>query len=363
MGLQIALQFDSMKGDVLKQYLLGFLALILVFIGAPLAASAQAPLCSRIFATDIKVRELNELARLRVMTYNLENFNYNVRKLDRDPRAQEKYENIAEVILDQRPEVLVLQEVHSKKSLEDFNSDLLQDRYEVFVVSGNESGGMNLAFMLKRDLNLKTEIKSHKDQEWYDPAQKEVDYLFDRDFPALILREGNKDHPALIVFAHHGKSMMDRPGDPKSVKMRTEQIRRMEEILIKFSETYGKETPTIVAGDFNTDVLRSSEISSLKNVFRDVFDFSPIVRDLFDRYTHTFHPHLGPTQATALDAIFVNGTLRDSIKSARVFHYRDEMGFEKPLPTSSAERAENPSDHFPIIVDIDVQPLLGVEIY
>lgn len=341
----------------MKRFLFCFFISIAAFFQA-FAAQAQAPQCSRIFVHEIKVRELQELSRLRVMTYNLENFNYNSRKIDLDPRAQEKYENIAEVILDQRPEVLVLQEVHSKKSLEEFNSNMLQDRYEVFVVSGNDSSGMNLAFMIKRDLNLKTEIKSHKDQEWFDPASKEVDYLFNRDFPALILRQENKTGPALIVFAHHGKSMNDRPGDPKSVKMRTAQISRIKDILLQFSETYGKETPTIVAGDFNTDILRGSEITSLKNVFRDVFDFSPIVRDLFDRYTHTFHPHQGPTQATALDAIFANQALKDAIKSARVFHYRDELGVEKPLPANSEQRAENPSDHFPIIVDIDVAPLL-----
>ncbi|MNL69615.1 hypothetical protein D3C87_1944970 [compost metagenome] len=94
-------------------------------------------------------------------------------------------------------------------------------------------------------------------------------------------------------------------------------------------------------------------------MFKDAFDFSPTVRDLFDRYTHTFHPHNAPMQATALDAVFVNGRLKEAIKSARVFHYRDELGLEKPLPTNSVERSENPSDHFPIIVDIDVQPLLG----
>lgn len=344
---------------ILKRYFL-LLSVLVISLFSAVSAHADAPMCGKIFVREIKLRDLKDVERMRVMTYNLENFYYNVNKIATEGRAQEKYQDIAEIILDQRPEVLVLQEVHSKKSLEDFNYYELQDRYDVYVSSGNQSGGQNIAFMVKKDLNLKVEIKTNKDHEWFDPAQNELDYLFDRDFPAMILREGSNTNPALIVFGHHGKAMIDRPGDPKSTQLRTEQIKRITMILEDYGQVYGKETPILVAGDFNADVHRAKEVNSIKSIFNDVFEYSPIVRELFERYTHTYHPRNKPSEAHAMDAIFVNSTLKEAIKSARVFRYRDELGLIKPLPQTPDQRSENPSDHFPIIVDIDVQPLIRV---
>lgn len=333
------------------------LILSLFIAEASLASAAQ---CSDLF-TQIRVtRYLRDLPRLRLMTYNLENFYIEPGGSKVQLKSPEKVQGVAEVVLDQRPDILIVQEVQSQSALETFNRDFLKERYETYLIEGNDGRGINVGFLVKKDLAVSVELQSHKDFKWIDPVKNVEEVIFSRDLPALIIRETESSRPSLVIFGNHGKSKRDRPGDPESLKLRTAQIEAIAYITQAYKQRFGEDTPIVVAGDFNTNVGNGPELRPLRADFVDAFDVSPTERNGLDRSTHTFHPRGKQVQAHEMDAFFLNEMLVDAVKSARVYRYRDRNGIEKPLPETYDLRAENPSDHFPVVVDIALDPLLQV---
>lgn len=314
--------------------------------------------CENLYVPKGTVRSLFELDRLRLMTFNLENFTF---QRDELGEPTKKMLEISKIILDQRPDVIVLQEVSGKDSISEFNMMLLQDRYRIEYIEGHRDTAHHITFLVKKSLSIRYQVRSHINEKWVDPVSNKEGYLFARDYPALIIWPAERfDRPALIVFGNHGKSMIDRPGDPDSVLMRTAQIFRMQKIADDMRKEFGRHVPMVIAGDFNADLTNSTVIHPLRKVFEDAFNLSPIPKEFDDRVTHTYHAYRGNPAALAapLDAFFVNKSLRDYIRSVRVYRYRDKEGNTLPLPRSAEERLQQPSDHFPVILDIGAEPLM-----
>jgi len=310
--------------------------------------------CEFVYTKKIGIKSLAELSRLRLMTFNLENFSF---KKKEDGSSSKKSLDIAKIILDQRPDVIVLQEVHTKEDIGDFAMTMLHDRYRVEYIEGKKDTPHHITFLIKKSLYVRYEIRSHLGEKWLDPTQQKEVELFFRDFPALILWPGESfGRPAMIVFGNHGKSMIDRPGDPDSMLIRSAQIFRMQKIARDLREEFGRHVPMVIAGDFNANLADSNIIHPLRTVFEDAFDLSPAPKHYYDRVTHTFHGQ-DQIMAAPLDAFFVNKSLREFIWSIRVYRYRDREGNLIPLPSTAEERLHQPSDHFPVIVDIATEPL------
>lgn len=336
-----------------------FLLLVLTFACLQVSSAySAAPFCSRVFSEKDRTRRLEDMQRFRMMNHNLEAFSLDFHKLAHDPAVRQKAQKLADIILDQRPDVMTLQEVYSSETLKIFNSHFLKDRYIPFVIETVSSSGMNIGFLVKRDLDLDIEVLRTGQEMWRDPATGRKDKVFDREFPGLVFRQPGKTKPALVVFANHGKSMADRTGDPRSEMIREEQFRRMPKIALERQKHYGRDVAVVIAGDFNADLRSAGLPAPLKKDFFDAFDLNPTPREVEEKITHTFHPHRGVTQGLEMDAFFVNRNLRGHILSARTYRFRDEGGKPLPLPDSLILREQNPSDHYPIVIDIEMLPLI-----
>jgi endonuclease/exonuclease/phosphatase family metal-dependent hydrolase len=334
------------------RWITGFL---LGLLFCPLGFSVTTLRCEFIYTKRIGVKSLSELNRIRLMTFNLENFSF---KRTEDGLPTKKVQDIANIILDQRPDVIILQEVHTKEAIGDFVMTMLQDRYRVEYIEGEKGTSHHITFLIKKSLHVRYEIRSHMGEKWFDPTLGEEVELFSRDFPALILWAPEKSvRPSLIVFGNHGKSMNDRPGDPDSALLRGAQILRMQKIAKEMREEFGRHVPMVIAGDFNSNLTDSSVIHPLRKIFEDAFDLSPVPREYYERVTHTYHG-AHEVELAPLDAFFVNKPLRDHVLSIRVYRYRDKEGNLIPLPSSLEERLLQPSDHFPVILDIEAEPLI-----
>lgn len=335
--------------------LLSFLSFALALLSAPSITAKQ--LCESVYLKrPVELRALSQIPRLRLMTYNLENFSY-----DRlDPAKVQKAKAIGGIIRSERPDVIVLQEISNRESLQNFNREELGGRYRVIFIEGGRDNAQHLSFLIKKSLDLRYELRSHRSEMWFDPVQKIEEPLFKRDFPALILLEPGATayRPAMIIFGNHGKSMKDRPGDPESAILRAAQVEGMQNIAWRYRNEFGPEVPMIIAGDFNINLAQKKLISPLRKIFEDAFNFNPVPRDSSERVTHTYHGR-GQLDTVELDAFFVTRTLRHHIKSVRVFRYRDQEGNLLPLAETREERDLQPSDHFPVILDISSAPVLA----
>ncbi|MEK7233454.1 MAG: endonuclease/exonuclease/phosphatase family protein [Elusimicrobiota bacterium] len=317
------------------------------------------------------VRTLQSITQLKTGSYNIENLFEHVGKHVPDPKNPGKLKKISEakpksegarraegqIILELDLDIVTLAEVENIAALQNFNDQYLGGRYNVYLIEGNDKRGIDIAFLVKKDLPFEIEQRSHKEETWVDPVLGGgPKLLFSRDLTSLVVRAPGKFQPLFVLFGTHYKSKRDRDGrDSESVILRTAQVQRTAEIMERYRAEFGADVPMMIAGDFNGDV---SEEAAYKPLFdgaelTDSFDTVPVPPSKEERITHTFHPPGEPAHLAQMDAVLVSKSLRAAVQSANVYRYKNPDGTVRPIPKTYAERARNPSDHFPIYVTFD----------
>ena len=327
--------------------------LSVAFLCFPLVASAD-PSCEQLFnakSTDDFV-ELNgsNHRSLRFLTLNTQGF-----KLFKDlspeeeasPKQQHYYEKVAgwaNTIADIDPDITVLQEVFSDYELEYLIKEHLNDEYDFYIEPGNDPQS-NVAFLVKKNLNLNVELRTNTDRMWQGRP------LFSRDAPVLVLRDSLTGNAVTALIGHHAKAQIDKPGDKKSKKLRTAQSKEVVKIAEELSTEFNDEIPIFVAGDFNADLHHDHTTKPLAQNMTDVFDLLARPPPQERRVTHSYFKK-DKHHETQLDGIIVMNAEKVHVRRADVFRYRDEAGNEFSLPETFEQRQEMPSDHNPVWADV-----------
>lgn len=297
------------------------------------------------------------------MAYNVENLFWSVGKYETLPdlqhranndtvpqrKSDEDIETIRKIIKQADPDIAILTEVESIVALQKLAQDSLGN-YDSYLIEGNDARGIDIGFIIKKDLPFLVEHQSHKDETWFDPITRKDIKLFSRDAPALLFRKNKSEPPFLIVMGNHAKSKRDRAGDPESRMIRTAQYDRIAEIVERYKRTYGPQVPILLGGDFNTDVNTSPELNQLNKSLTSSFNVAKISTPKDQRITHTFHPRDGPTHKSQMDDIRVNTSLADAIIEAKVIRYQNPDGTIMPFASTFDERSKQPSDHLPVFI-------------
>ena len=323
------------------------------------------------------VRSLESIKELKMGSYNVLNLFENVGKHVPDPENPGKLKKVSDarpkeesslraqgkVILENDLDIVTLEEVENIAALRDFNERFLDGKYDVRLIEGNDERGIDVAFLVKKDLPFELEQRSHKDETWLDPVLGGGPRtLFSRDLTSLVVRVPGKAQPLFVLFGTHYKSKRDRDGgDPGSNLLRGAQVRRSAEIIARYRAEFGADTPIMLAGDFNGEVSKDAEFRPLFEAagLVDSFDASPNPPSEKDRITHTFHPKGGQTHYGQMDAVLVSKALRGAVKKAEAYRYKNDDGTMRAIPATYEERSRNPSDHFPVIVTLDFTALRG----
>jgi endonuclease/exonuclease/phosphatase family metal-dependent hydrolase len=341
-----------------------------------LAVAGAAPICSEVLvlngksgivqiAPKVAKRPWTQIQNLKVMTYNVENLVWHVGKYERtyegivqsfennrgpQEKPKEKLAEIRQIILEESPDIAVLQEVESIEALENLALEQLAKKYQSFLISGNDERGMNIGFLVKTDLPIYVEYVTNKDVLFKDPANnfKETK-LFSRDLPVIMLRTSEKSSPFMIVFGNHAKSQRDRPGDPKSIIMRTIQYKKIAEIMQNYHQKYPDAT-ILLAGDYNTDGLTAKELEPLRNIMPSAFEVLSVPPQ--QQITQTYHPVDRPTVYARLDDIRILSGFTKQVKSIKVVEYKYASGKIRPPARTFEERSTQPSDHRAVVAEI-----------
>lgn len=340
---------------------------------APAVESAQVPGGGA--GLPAPVRSLESIKELRVGSYNVENLFEQVGKhipdpvnpghlkkvSDARPKPEWAMREEGRIILEQKLDVVTVVEVEDIAALRDFNERFLNGLYNVYLIEGNDERGIDISFLVKKDLPFQVEQRSHKGETWVDPVLGGgPKLLFSRDLTSLIFRAPGRAEPLLILFGTHYKSKRDRdPRDPESKIIRAAQVQRTAEIVKRYQAEFGPQVPIMLDGDFNGAVDKETLYRPLFEAagLTDSFDVLPNPASEKDRITHSYHPRGGGPQYSQLDAVLVSKNLRGAVKTAQVYRYKNPDGTERPLPTTFEEREKNPSDHFPLIVTLDFAPI------
>ena len=129
--------FPSVKANSFKSYATNKSACALIFQTSLLKQSSLSN------EDLVKPRSWKQIPLLKLSSYNVENLSF---KSDVN-----KIEKLAQVLLLENPDILVLQEVHGEGVLRFLNKYFLHDQYQVIFVPGNDQQ-RSIAFMVKKDL-------------------------------------------------------------------------------------------------------------------------------------------------------------------------------------------------------------------
>jgi exonuclease III len=307
----------------------------------------------------VRKRSLEELPQLRFGTYNTLNLTQSADGAAL--KSEEKRLGVAAAILDNDLDVAVLQEVEDLQKCKDYARDYLKDRYEVLLSTGNDKRGIQVAYLVKKDLPFKIKLDSNANARAVYPVTGQEIPIFSRDLPALRIwadsQNAEAEDPLVVFYGTHFKSKRSKDGDSESRILRRTQVEAAASIIRKDRDAHPS-TFMMIAGDFNGDVHKDAEFQPIKEILADAFDLQPKKLNEVDRITHTFHPRDGATQFSQIDAFFVSEDKARYIEEAFVHRYKDANGKIKPVPQTWDERELNPSDHFPVIFKMNFRKLL-----
>lgn len=260
---------------------------------------------------------------------------------------------LTNAINDIQPDILMLIEVGGQESLEHFNRYFLKENYLVHFIETNSNRCIDLAFLVKKNIplsaktvsnrNTRLRISTHGDH--HSPKR------FSRDAAELHLFKDSQ--LKLILLLTHLKSKISTEKDFQGRDLRRAEAEALISVYHRISQQHPN-VPVVVGGDFNAD-LESPELEIIRT--SNLTDFHEILESsLEDRISFVHFDHLGQPKPQILDYLLVSPQIKNKIVKNKSFTYRYKSFYnaQHPLPTTIHQRYHMPSDHFPLVLTLDV---------
>ncbi len=266
----------------------------------------------------------------------------------------------AKAIKEADPDILFLQEIEERQLLNRFAREELADSYVPLFIKNNEGKGQQYGVLVKRGLGANLEMHSFKN------LKSGGQRSFTRDAQVTVVKDPSTDAPLLNIINVHLKSMRDKKGDPNSTKRRTQEVEALQIIFKKMRERQkSTNVPFLIVGDFNNDFLEPEFRSLRDNGFIDSFqlDHLPAIENPYTQYYFPINNPEDPTRIpNQIDYFILDPllTVPGLVTERGVYRYTDENGVEIPIPRNFRERSQNPSDHYPVTLNISIPALLDL---
>lgn len=303
----------------------------------------------------LKIVQLNA-ENLFLLTTSKENSSTDI---PLSPKAQDKTAELARAILDMNPDIILLCEVGGKESLDLFNGVYLADQYFSTLITGNSDRGIELGYLIKKNLGLRIQHFTHKKRVIGQNSDGESIY-FSRDLGELRLYNKNSkddEAPKLIILHSHLKSKWDRTGlDPLGKKQRKMETAAMVDVFLTHKKNFPN-TPTLITGDLNGIAFRYGGEEEFQDIFQktelsDILEVLNLPENLRTTFIH-FEKDAPPIPQQ-LDYIFLPPELVSLVdkENSGIYHYKDTQNIPLAWPKNSFERYLLPSDHYPVVLTL-----------
>jgi len=292
------------------------------------------------------------------MLYNLENFfldgNLPFNSLK---KPESKVESIANIFKEVDPDFALLTEIGGLESLQTFSRKYLENRYDSFLLPGNSDRGIEIGYLVKKNMPYSYQHQSHREREInYQYQGKTLFSTFSRDISELKVLENQQIK--IIFLLVHLKSKWDREGnDPGGALKREAEVRSLVNLYRDYERLY-PQTPIVVAGDMNGIASQTNFEPEFKAIY-EATDLADIMENLEitddDRVTYFQFNREGERFGHQLDYIFLPKRLHSLINKENSGVYRYNLGLTSAFvpPQTIYERASLPSDHYPVILELN----------
>jgi hypothetical protein len=288
---------------------------------------------------------------------------------------------LAQSLLAIDADFLMVNEVGGEESLRNFAQYFLEDRYRAHVIEGNSDRGIDIGYLVKKDLAATVELLTHKSRpinfiyphekvsnayhEKTSPEKIIETHYFSRDCAELRVFVAGAKTPSLIFLLVHLKSKLDPDGiDPQGRERRAAELKTLVEIYQEVRSEFGANVPVIVGGDFNGSMHREKgekeflpiyEATDLENVFY------LLERDIQASMTQIQFARNGQALLLQIDYLLVNPILKKELiaEETYVFRYLSDLGVKMGVPQTLDQRLVLPSDHYPIVATFN--DFLGIK--
>ncbi len=274
-------------------------------------------------------------------------------QLRRKQKPINKIWGLVDAIEDINPDILMLIEVGGKESLDHFNHHFLKNAYTAHFIETNSNRSIDLAFLVKKDLRWNAQAMSNRETPVKIDSYKNFDpaLRFSRDVAELHLFA--ETELKLILLLTHLKSKISTDNDYQGRDMRRAEATALSSLYSKLCERHPT-VPVVVAGDFNSD-LKGPELEPLTQT--DLTDFHDLLGSPMEaRFSQMHFDYKGQPRPQILDYLLVSPHLKDKVirEKSLTYRYKSFYDIPHPLPTTVSQRYHMPSDHFPLVLTIDI---------
>ncbi len=317
---------------------------------------------------------------IKFATWNLENFflTPHLKYPHRILKSENKVLKIAEVIHKISPDLLFLTEVGGLEDLKKFNTDYLNEEFDIFFKKGNSNRGIELGFLAKKSFlsqkGWEVQINSH--------ARSPISFIYphevkennaaikkglrpphkghrmSRDLLQIeVYDKGNRSRPLFIILGVHFKSKLDKEGiDWNGQRRRHAECRYSAEVYKKLNEKFHGQVPIFITGDFNGEAHSAKRDPEFRDLYAlDLEDFSEAL-DLPSNHRYTFIGMDRSRKAVGLqlDYFFMPKSFDRHLihEDSGFYRYTNDDGEVYPIPQNPGAKHALPSDHYPIVISI-----------
>jgi endonuclease/exonuclease/phosphatase family metal-dependent hydrolase len=298
--------------------------------------------------------------KLKILFYNVENLFLSLENLsstDFSKLSEENWQDskasmtpnkslkktigLRDIILKQDPDIILMCEVGGKESLENFNLYFLENKYECHTDRSNSKRGIDLGILVKKNFPSKCHLTNYLTYQGKNKHLKE----FNRNVLKL-----NLESFKLNLFLVHLKSKLDKDKkDFWGLEARSQEVQGLIELLKSSDQDF------ILTGDFNGIASRYDTDEEFKDLYslpiEDSFELMKL--PIEERWTH-HHFTRAYRRSAQLDYIFLSNNLHSKLLSATKIAYEDFHGKNIDPPKTLEEKLSYPSDHNPIMIEIEV---------
>jgi endonuclease/exonuclease/phosphatase family metal-dependent hydrolase len=244
----------------------------------------------------------------------------------------------------------MMTEVGGPESLANFAKYLLNDEFTALSLPSNSDRGIDLGYLIKKDLPYTAEIKTYVDYVLPHPAKK-----FSRDVLRLDLKENEK--LKMIFLLVHIKSKLDlKRADFEGRGKRVLEVKGLIDI---YNELKAHDVPILVGGDFNGHAGEKDTEEEYQQLYKltdlkDIAHLAQIPEE--ERFSYIYFNRGGNRFVQQIDYLFIGEPYKDLIDPTECYfpRYRNSLGAPLPIPRRLEQKNTLPSDHYPFLATLKV---------
>lgn len=284
-------------------------------------------------------------------------------------KSLKKALEISKALLEIDADIVMLCEVGGLESLTNLNKLFLNSQYSCYLIEGNSDRNIDVGFLVKKKMTFQVEVKTNKNRpiNYLYPHERESmekgysdaansSHYFSRDVVELYLSQG--EAPAFLqIFLTHLKSRLDPERiDPNGFERRQAELKTLLDIYEESRSQ--RKVPTIVAGDFNGNASRVNTDEEFKEIYSrtDLLDVLEVCQlPIEERATFYQVRNGGRAEGRQIDYAFLSKELQPLLRaqSSYVYQYKNHRGEIIPPPRSLDAKLQLPSDHYPLVFEIE----------